>query len=157
MRLFSSLLLFLFFAISSAQEIVVLDRESGQPIFNVAVFNKDKSKSLLTGFDGEANLSVFSSGEIIFFRHIAHAEFHSTKRQILQRGNKIYLEPTKNELSEVVLSVSKFEQDKKLVPQKVVTINQKEILSSAPQTSADFLKVQGRSIFRKVSWVVGAP
>ncbi|MCC8359369.1 TonB-dependent receptor [Salinimicrobium sediminilitoris] len=157
MRLFLSLLLFLFFAISSAQEIVVLDRESGQPIFNVAVFNKDKSKSLLTGFDGEANLSVFSSGEIIFFRHVSHAEFHATKKQILDRGSKVYLEPTKNELDEVVLSVSKFEQERNLVPQKVVTINQKDILTSAPQTSADLLESTGQVYIQKSQLGGGSP
>ena len=91
MRLLTSLALLFVFSFSAAQEIIVLDKESKQPIFNVAVFNKDKSKSLLTGFDGEADLSIFSPGEIIFFRHVSHLEFHATKRQIEQQDLKVFL------------------------------------------------------------------
>ncbi|MDX1601840.1 MAG: TonB-dependent receptor, partial [Salinimicrobium sediminis] len=109
MRLFTSLALLLVFSYSSAQKIVVLDKETKQPIFNVAIFNKDKSKHLFTGFDGEADLSQFSAGEIIFFRHVSHTEFHAIKRLILQQQNKVFLEPSRNELTEVVLSVSRFE------------------------------------------------
>ena len=157
MRFVFSLILFLVSVVSFSQEIVVLDRETGEPIFNVAVFNKDKSKNILTGFDGEANLSQFSANEVVFFRHISHLEFHATKRQILAQEGKVYLRPTNNELSEVVLSVSKFEQDKKLVPQKVVTINQKDILTTAPQTSADLLESTGQVYVQKSQLGGGSP
>lgn len=157
MRFFTSLVLLLIFSISSAQEITVLDKETKQPIFNVAVFNKNKSKSLLTGFDGEANLSRFSEGEIIFFRHVSHTEFHATKRQILQKGNIVYLEPSSNQLTEVVLSVSRFEQNKRNVPQKVVSINQASILSTAPQTSADLLESTGQVYVQKSQLGGGSP
>ena len=157
MRFFTSLVLFLFCTLSLAQDIVVLDKETGQPIFNVAVFNKEKSKSLLTGFDGEANLQAFGMDEHIFFRHISHLEFQTTRRQILQKENKVYLSPTKNELNEVVLSVSKFEQEKDRVPQKVVSINQKEILASSPQTSADLLESTGQVYVQKSQLGGGSP
>ena len=157
MRFFTCLALLFIFSFSSAQEIVVLDKDTRQPIFNVAVFNKDKSKSLFTGFDGEANLSIFSTGELIFFRHISHSEFHATKRQILQQENKVLLEPNHNELTEVVLSVSGFEQDRNLVPQKVVTINQKDIVTAAPQTSADLLESTGQVYVQKSQLGGGSP
>ena len=50
------LLLASLFAVFSsyAQEITVMDEATKQPIFNVAVFNQDKSKSTLTDFDGKA-------------------------------------------------------------------------------------------------------
>lgn len=157
MRFLTSFVLLLLFSISSAQEITVLDKQTKQPIFNVAIFNKDKSKSLLTGFDGEANLSVFSAGEIIFFRHVSHAEFHATKRQILQKGNTVFLEPTNNELTEVVLSVSRFEQNRRNVPQKVVSINQSGILNASPQTSADLLESTGQVYVQKSQLGGGSP
>ena len=157
MRLFISLALLLIFSFSSAQDILVLDKETRQPIFNVAVFNKDKSKHLLTNFDGQADLSAFSEGEIIFFRHVSHAEFHATKRQIQQQQNKIFLEPTRNELTEVVLSVSRFEQNRRKVPQKVASINQKDILVSSPQTSADLLEKTGQVFVQKSQMGGGSP
>ena len=157
MRLFTSLALLLVFSYSSAQKIVVLDKETKQPIFNVAIFNKDKSKHLFTGFDGEADLSPFSAGEIIFFRHVSHTEFHATKRLILQQQNKVFLEPSRNELTEVVLSVSRFEQNRRKVPQKVVSINQKEILASSPQTAADLLESTGQVFVQKSQMGGGSP
>ncbi|NJW54717.1 TonB-dependent receptor plug domain-containing protein, partial [Salinimicrobium oceani] len=116
-----------------------------------------KSKHILTDFDGEADLSAFSAGEIIFFRHVSHAEFHATKRQILQQQNKVFLVPTRNELTEVVLSISRFEQNRRKVPQKVVSINQKEILVSSPQTAADLLESTGQVFVQKSQMGGGSP
>ncbi len=60
---------------------------------------KTSPKIYSRGFDGEADLSVFSAGEIIFFRHISHMEFHATKKQILQRDNQVFLAPSQNQLT----------------------------------------------------------
>jgi hemoglobin/transferrin/lactoferrin receptor protein len=157
MRFFLSLVLLLIFSATSAQEIKVLDQKTKEAIFNVAIFNKDKTKHLLTGFDGEADLSVFSAGEIIFFRHVSHTEFHATKRQILQKGDIVFLQPSSNQLTEVVLSVSKFEQDRRNIPQKVVSINQSGILTASPQTSADLLKSTGQVYVQKSQLGGGSP
>ncbi len=157
MRLIFSFALLLFSAISWSQEITVLDKESHQPIFNVAIFNKDKSKSTLTNFDGRADLSQFSSGEIIFFRHISHSEYHSTKRRILERKNQVLMAPNENTLDEVVLSVAGFEQKKKDLVQKVVTLNQNDIITSSPQTSADLLERSGQVYVQKSQLGGGSP
>lgn len=157
MRLITSFAMLLVFAFSSAQEIIIMDKETKEPIFNVAIFNKDKSKTTLTNFDGEADISAFSTGEIIFFRHVSHLEFHATKRQILQQENTVFLEPSQNQLTEVVLSVSRFEQNRNKVPQKVVSINQKGILASSPQTSADLLESTGQVFVQKSQMGGGSP
>ena len=157
MRLIFTFTLLLFSAISWSQEITVIDKESQEPIFNVAIFNKDKSKSTLTNFDGRANISQFSPGEIIFFSHISHSEYHSTKRQILQRNNQVFMVPNENTLDEVVLSVAGFEQKKKDLVQKVVTLNQKDIITSSPQTSADLLERSGQVFVQKSQLGGGSP
>lgn len=157
MRLLLSFGFLLLATLSWSQEITVLDKESGQPIFNVAIFNKDKTKNTLTDFDGKANLSKFTSGEILFFRHVAHIEYHTTKRQIEHRKNRIYLEANQNQLKEVVLSVAKFQQQKKKLPQKVISLNQKEIITASPQTSADLLESTGQVFVQKSQMGGGSP
>lgn len=157
MRLLLSFAFLLLSLTSSAQEIVVLDIENNEPIFNVAIFNKDKSKSILSNFDGEADISAFSAGEIIFFRHVSHKEYTATKRQILDRNNKVMMLPNQNRLDEVVLSISRFEQEKKDVPQKVVSINRKDIITAAPQTSADLLESTGQVYVQKSQLGGGSP
>ena len=143
--------------ISKAQEVTVLDEEEGYPIFNVAVFNKNKTISRLTNFDGKVNISAFGPNEVIYFRHVSHKEYHATKRQILQRKNRIYLEKGENQLNEVVLSVSKFEQNKKDIPQKVISIDRKDIITSSPQTSADLLESTGQIYVQKSQLGGGSP
>lgn len=157
MRLIFSFFLIFLTTISWSQEITVLDKESGEPVFNVAIFNKDKSKSTLTNFDGKANISAFSEGEIIFFRHMSHREYHTTKRQIKQKKNQVLLEPENNTLDEVVLSVSGFQQQKRDVPQKVVSINQKDIIAASPQTAADLLESSGQVFVQKSQLGGGSP
>lgn len=157
MRFFTSFVLIFLCTFAKAQEITVLDKETSQPIFNVAIFNTDKSKSILTNFDGKADLSRFSNREIIFFRHVSHEEYHSTKRQVRERNNLVLLEPLQNQLTEVVLSVSKFEQEKKDLPQRVVSFNQKDIITSSPQTSADLLQASGQVFVQKSQLGGGSP
>lgn len=157
MRLIFCFSLLFFTAISQSQEITVLDKETGEPIFNVAIFNKDKSKSTLTNFDGKANISEFSGGEIIFFRHMNHRQYHTTKRQIIQRKYKVLLTPEKNTLDEVVLSVAGFQQQKRDVPQKVISINQQDIISASPQTAADLLESTGQVFVQKSQLGGGSP
>lgn len=157
MRLLLSFGFLLLATLSWSQEITVLDKESGQPIFNVAIFNKDKTKNTLTDFDGKADLSKFASGEILFFRHVSHIEFHTTKRQLEQRKNRIYLEANENQLQEVVLSVAKFQQQKKKLPHKVISLNQKDIITANPQTTADLLESTGQVFVQKSQLGGGSP
>ena len=158
MRLLLSFSLFLFsITISNAQVITVVDKESEEPIFNVAIFNKDKSKSVLTDFDGKADLEQFSSSEILFFRHISHDEYHFTKRQLLNRGSVVAMQPNENLLSEVVVSVSKFDQRKKEVPQKIISIRQSDVIAASPQTAADLLESSGQVYVQKSQLGGGSP
>ena len=153
------LLLVALFAVFSSysQEITVMDEATKQPIFNVAVFNQDKSKSTLTNFDGKADLSEFSTNEIIFFRHVSHLETHATKKQLLRNKNTLFMKHYENALSEVVLSVSGFEQSRRNIPQKIVSMGRESIVFSSPQTSADLLESSGQVYVQKSQLGGGSP
>lgn len=157
MRIITSLFFFFFFNLLSAQEILVLDKETKEPLFNVTVFNESKTKSTLTDYQGEVNLSIFSPEEEIFFRHISHLEFQTTKEEILKRKNIVLLERDENELEEVVLSVSKFRQRKEDIPQKIISISREEIIFSNPQTTADLLQTTGQVYVQKSQLGGGSP
>lgn len=157
MRILTSLVFFFSFLISYSQEITVLDRQNGQPLFNVAIFNKDKSQSTLTDFNGRADLSVFSLKEMLHFRHVSHLEIQITKQEILNSGKKVYLEPNENQLQEVVLSVAKFQQKKEDIPQKIVSLSNKDVVFANPQTSADLLESSGQVFVQKSQMGGGSP
>ena len=152
---------FLFFVLFSwavsSQQIVVMDAENGNPVVNVAIYNKDKSKSAITDFDGRCDLSAFNRNERIEFRHISYQPLKTTKALILRKGNKVFLQLKPEQLDEVVMSVSKWEQQRKDIPQKVVSIDAQSIALASPQTSADLLWHSGKVFVQKSQLGGGSP
>ncbi|WP_249559188.1 TonB-dependent receptor [Cellulophaga sp. 20_2_10] len=151
-------ILFLFFFNSIfAQEIIILDQDTKEPIQDVAIFNSDKSKTALTSFNGSANLSVFNKNERITLKHIGYQTKKTTKNLLLKRGETIYLVLAVEELDGIVMSVSKWEQQKKDIPQKVVSISEKTIAFTNPQTAADLLQKSGKIFVQKSQLGGGSP
>ncbi|WP_190810140.1 TonB-dependent receptor [Flagellimonas sp. S3867] len=141
----------------SAQEITVLDADTGTPIANMAIYNKDKSKTVVTDVEGISELDIFSRNERITFRHISYEVYSTTKAQIGRKGNRVYLDLKPEELQEVVMSVSKWEQQKKDVPLKIESIDARSIAFTNPQTSADLLQNSGKVFVQKSQLGGGSP
>ncbi len=156
MRVILSLLLFLFFSHSYAQEITVLDREMKIPLSNVAIYNQSKTISTLTNFDGKASISKFSKNELLIFKHVSHHELRIKKSDI-KSNYKVYLIPDENQLQEVVLSVSKFAQNKRDLARQVVSISAEDIKFSNSQTAADLLESSGKVYVQKSQLGGGSP
>ncbi|WP_350289738.1 TonB-dependent receptor [uncultured Croceitalea sp.] len=158
MRYVVFLIFLLFISLAAkAQQVVVLDAASGNTVVNVAVFNQDKSKTAVTDFDGRCDLSVFGANERITFKHISYEAFKTTRIQIVKRGNRVYLNLRPEQLEEVVMSVSKWEQQRKDVPQKIVSIDARSIAFNNPQTSADLLQNSGKVFVQKSQLGGGSP
>lgn len=154
-------LLFTFFLLAfqvvSAQEIKILDADTKEAIINVAVYNLDRSKTALSDFDGNCDLSVFDRNERITFKHISYEIRKTTKNQIRKQRNRVYLILKAEQLDEVVMSVSKWEQQKKDIPNKIASIDAREIAFSNPQTSADLLQNSGKVFVQKSQLGGGSP
>ncbi|HSI70373.1 MAG TPA: TonB-dependent receptor plug domain-containing protein, partial [Gillisia sp.] len=155
---FLLLILFLLGGIPiSAQEVTVLEEESRLPLPYVAIYNKDKTKSTFTAGQGRADLSKFSSGEVIIFKHVSHREHVTTKAQILAAGGRVLLVIDDTSLQEIVLSVSRFNSKSREVPQKLVSIKPADIAFNNPQTSADMLQRTGKVFVQKSQMGGGSP
>ncbi len=151
-------LILLFFTLTFyAQEVTVLDADTGIPVDNIAIFNKDQSKTTVTDARGKSELDIFSPDEKITFKHISYATYTTTKNQIERHGNRVYLHLKTEELQEVVMSVSKWEQQKKHIPQKIETFDARNIAFTAPQTSADLLQNSGKVFVQKSQLGGGSP
>lgn len=150
-------LLLAFSQFLSAQQITVLDAESREPVPNVAVYNADRSKTVLTDFNGKCSLSKFDGNERISFKHLSYNLRRTTPSQILKQRRVLYLVMKAEQLDEVVLSVSKWEQQKKDVPNKIVSIGARDIAFTNPQTSADLLQNSGKVFVQKSQLGGGSP
>ncbi len=144
-------------SLSFSQKITVYEENSTFPVAGVAVYNSDKSQVTTTDFNGVVDLSKFNDEETIFFQHIAHQTISFVKKDILKNHLKIYLPVSANALEEVVLSASKFGQQKKDVPQQIVSISSKDIQFTNPQTAADLLESSGQVYVQKSQLGGGSP
>jgi hemoglobin/transferrin/lactoferrin receptor protein len=154
-----SYIIFFFFFVSTtlvAQQIQVLNKLTKEPVFGVAIYNFDKTKSVITNFKGEALLDKFSDSEIIYFQHLSHILKKLAKFQI-EKSNKIYLDSNTFGLGEIVISASKFKQNKRDIPQKIVSVNKGSIQFTNPQTSADLLESTGQVYVQKSQLGGGSP
>ncbi len=147
----------LFSLILSGQEIIVLDVDTNEPIINVAVFNTDKSKTVLSDFDGKCDLTVFDANERITFKHLSYEVRKSTKSQILKQRSQLFMVLNAEQLDEVVMSLSKWEQQKKDIPNKIASIDAREKPFSNPQTAADLLQNSGKVFVQKSQMGGGSP
>ncbi|MAM19385.1 MAG: TonB-dependent receptor [Christiangramia sp.] len=155
MRIGAFLLFFFCLIKLSAQEVKVLDSDSRKPLANVAIFNQDRSTSAITDTLGIADLSSFSSEELLTFSIISHEDLYLRKKEIL--NNTVLLEADNNQLDQVVLSVSRFKLDRDEVPQKIVSITPSEVQLASPQTSADLLESTGQVYVQKSQLGGGSP
>ena len=139
-----------------AQQVKVLNKLTKEPIFGVAIYNEEKTKSAITNFNGDVNLDKFSDSETIYFQHLSHLTKVLKKPEIIA-SKKVYLESNTQGLEEIVISASKFKQNKKDVPQKIISINDKSIQFTNPQTSADLLETTGQVYVQKSQLGGGSP
>ncbi|WP_223549860.1 TonB-dependent siderophore receptor [Aestuariivivens sp. NBU2969] len=157
MKLFQYIFFLLFATgILQAQQIKVLNRITEEPVYGVAIYNIDKSKSIITNFRGEASLERFSSSEAIYFQHLTHVLKVLKKEEIDERGI-VYLDLNTQGLEEIVVSASKFEQNKRDIPQKIISISAGRVTSISPQTSADLLGNTGQVFVQKSQMGGGSP
>ncbi len=139
MKTIGYFILFLITVSSFAQEVKVVDKETGKPIYNVSVFSEDESFNSSTNKKGIVDISLVKSQEILFFSHLSYA-LKSLKKNTLKNTNyTIYLTKQSEQLDEVVLSVFKDNTKTKRIAERVAVITAKEIKQLSPQTSADLL------------------
>ena len=150
---FSLLLCFIVFN-GASQEILIIDKQTNEPIAGVVAYNNSKTKSVMSDLDGKINLSNFDVTELIVFQHISYIKLRSKKSEI---SNIVYLEHESQNLDEIVISASKFEQSKREVPQKIISIKADDIIFGNPQTSADLLESSGQVFVQKSQLGGGSP
>ena len=139
MKTIGYFILFLLPFLSTAQEIKVLDKETGKPIYNVSVYTEDPYFNSSTNKEGVVDISAVKIKDILILSHISYAIKSIQKTLIENNGYVIYLSKQSEQLDEVVLSVFKRDAKTNRVAERVAVLTSKEIEKLSPQTSADLL------------------
>ena len=146
MKFLYSFLLSLFFWNLSAQKVIIVDENTREPIVGVTIFNFVKTKTNISGFEGKVSITRFQNFERIYFQHISYLGKSIIKSNV---NDTIFLSPKSTDLNEIVISASKFEQIRKEIPQKIISLESKDIEFANPQTSADLLNNTGAVFIQK--------
>ncbi len=152
-----TIFLFLFLQLTFSQTVTVLEAESAMPISGVVLVNSKASKTVMTDANGEASLEIFKAGDIIRFKDFLYETQHLTKSEIAKKNYIVYLTPRVEGLDQILISASRFEQNKRDIPQTIVNINAKDIALAHPQTSADLLENTGNIYIQKSQLGGGSP
>ena len=148
---------FLFSVTLLAQKVKIIEKQTRLPIPGAAVFNEKKSIIVTSDIDGIVNLDQFSSTETIYFQHLFHLKTVLTKSEIQENKGIVTMVSKTEGLDEVVISASKFEQNKRDIAQKIMNVSAREIAFSNPQTSADVLQSTGNIYIQKSQLGGGSP
>ena len=140
-----------------AQTVQVVQKQGGQPVEQVHVYNLSKNKTALTNAEGRADISEFGRGDTIIFRHPSYKQIVRSYRSLEQQRFRVELEERIFALDEIFVSASKREQDQTEIPRKIRRIDTKSTAILNPQTSADLLESSGEVFVQKSQLGGGSP
>ena len=153
------LIVYLFFSSVlslNSQTVHVIDSNSGESIENVAIFYIDKTKSVITDYNGKANIDEFNLLNPLVFQINGYNTL--TKKLSASKQNfVIQLEQKVQNLEGVVLSVARSRSKRNKIAEKVNIINSERIKQSVIQSGADILELSPGVRIQKSQGGGGSP
>ncbi|MFC2100428.1 TonB-dependent receptor plug domain-containing protein [Bacteroidota bacterium] len=149
-------LLFISFAIK-AQKITIFNKTNNQKIERVAIYNSSKSLSVLTDEEGIADISKFKVNDTLFIQHSSFNPALFIKKELKQMNYQLGLTERTIELGQIIISANRWEQDRKEIPNKILSISSRTIAFENPQTTADLLGTTNEVFIQKSQLGGGSP
>lgn len=141
-----------------AQKITIIDQTNLQVIPQVLVHNKSKTLHKQSNQKGELDIAkLIDKDSLISFQHASYQDFTLSLNEIKSLGFVIPLIEKTLKINEIIVSASKWEQDRSQISNEVIQISPKEIAFKNPQTSADMLTQTGQVFVQKSQLGGGSP
>jgi outer membrane receptor protein involved in Fe transport len=140
-----------------AQMLKLTNKVNLQVIENVLVYNLDKSHSEISDINGKVELSGFSETDTLILQHPSFVVFLIPLHQLEALDYKIQLDEKSINLSEIVISANKWEQNRAEVPNKISSISRRELEFHNPQTAADLIGLTKEVFIQKSQFGGGSP
>jgi len=153
-NIYQILFLLCFYA-SNSQTVKIINQETKEPLQGVLLV-VDSNYSL-TNETGIADLSNFSSNDLIVIKQLGFNTKKLSIKEIESLNYLISLEPSSLSLDEVFISATKWRQYSRHNPSKIISISSENIQLQNPQTSADLLGISGKVFIQKSQQGGGSP
>ena len=142
---------------SHAQKIIVIDEETKQPLQFVSVVGFPSQKSVSTNANGIANVKTLKNNNYLVFQMMGYQKLKIPIASLVKKTTTISLEKSYFDVGEVVISATRWKQQRKDIPQKISKISTKDFQLLNPQTSADLLATSGDVYIQKSQQGGGSP
>jgi hemoglobin/transferrin/lactoferrin receptor protein len=154
---FLCLFIIQFFNAIYAQQVSVVDAENGFPLQYATVSSASTNAVVNTDEKGEASLLDFKEANDINISLIGYESQQLSYEQLKQLDFKVVLLPLFFDLGEVVVSATKWKQNRQKTPVKITAITPQSIALQNPQTAADLLGTSGNVFIQKSQLGGGSP
>ncbi|MCC9138431.1 TonB-dependent receptor plug domain-containing protein [Pontibacter silvestris] len=143
--------------IAQAQVLTIKDQVTHLPLQMVIIQSQHPPLTTITDTKGQAEISAFQKADSIYIRFVGYESEAFTYAQLQEKQFKLFLTESNISLNAVVVSATRWQQEKKEVPNKILTIRSKEVLLQSPQTAADLLGQSGEVFIQKSQLGGGSP
>ncbi len=150
-------LLIWIYSTSFAQEIIIRDQQTHEPLELVTVYSNIPKISTVSDAQGKVNISQFTNIDSIYFQFVGYKPKVYSYTQLISLPAGIYLTPSPFSLNNVVVAANRWAQEKKDLPQKITTIRPQEVALQNSQTAADMLAISGDVFIQKSQLGGGSP
>lgn len=142
---------------AQAQQITIKDNVTRQPLEFVTIYSQETNASAMTNVKGNADIGSFKDADNIIIRLVGYQQREMSFDEIRANNFLVLLDPSQVYLDEVVVSATRWEQEKRAVPNKIASIPAAEITMQNPQTAADLLGFSGGIFIQKSQLGGGSP
>lgn len=141
-----------------AQTVTIIDDQTLLPISGVQVFKwNDGYPFTISGEDGIVQLKDITETNELYFLKDGYVDYYATLATLKKVGFTVKMTEKYNEMQEVVVSASRFEEKKKDVSQKIQVIGSKELQNMNQSSTADVLANSGNVMVQKSQLGGGSP
>ncbi len=156
-KTFYPLIILICAASAFAGDLVIKDKLTHQPLELVSVYSRHPSVSASTDARGRVDISQFAGADSIVIELIGYDSVVMSYKQLEKMRFRVLLEQSPFSTDEVVVSATRWQQEKSDVPNAVVTIRPADVAIQNPQTAADLLGASGDVFIQKSQLGGGSP
>lgn len=155
-----SLYVYLLLAVSitlHAQVLTIRDQLNRQPLELAVVNSQNPPAAAITDPKGRADISAFQGAENIQIERVGYKTVVLSYARLAEMQFTLFLEQLPFKMDEVVISATRWQQEKSELPNKIISIRPAEIRFQNPQTAADLLGASGEVFIQKSQSGGGSP
>jgi len=140
-----------------AQNVVVRDKTTLQPLVGVVITDQSGTKSFQTDFRGSADVTPFIDGSFISFDFVGYFSEITTYNDLKASNWTLLMSESSYYMKEIVVSASKFEEKASDIPQQVQVVSRNDMRFLSQQNSGDVLAQTGNVFVQKSQMGGGSP